>query len=1029
MVVTDCVGPMWYQAPIWDAIGGWGLFSPVVVVTMLPSRLWPRTALGSPEVTMRSHQPGAANRSLDVSLPWWWPEDGLPPSAMPVPVITLEADRVAAWASMVMGAGGVEVPGVFAAPPPDTTSARPADSPPLDAEERVRQFQVTVSRVAYRLAVFLSAALRGPWGLALARVVQEALLPDSGQVHLAEVVVGGLVRRVEPQAGNAEPMYEFADGVVNVLQRSLTGTEALRVLQVLGGYIESETGRSPGIAALLLDEAPPAEVSESFEALQAGATSLIQRMGLARATIAPGPATGGAGTDIAAEEAAPYAEAMAPRAAEPQTTSEEQTVLSSIETVTSRDSSGVLGAVLDLVAVLSGPSVDRTLLYGAGPTLGLLASAVKPVIDSALAQLADASLLTLSADGSAVASNQLVMRIVREQRAREGTLAAAGLSAVRLLQEMSGSLVPVSRHRGAVNNLIEQIDTVNENLAPFLTSADATGLMPALLSLRGLVLQWLIDPVYSPDQAIAYGQLLVRDCEQVLGADHPDTLTSRDHLGYGYLQAGRARESIPLFEETLAARLQALGAEHPDTLTSRDHLAFGYLQAGRVSEAIPLFEQTLAFRLQMLGAEHPDTLTSRDHLGYAYLQAGRVAEAIPQLEQTVDARVRVLGADHPDTLTSMDHLASALVNAGRLEQAIPLYERALADSERVLGSDHPTTLSIRRNLSAVQGTAHATDGVIFLSYRRDQSSFVARSVRAALAARFGPASVFMDETAVSPDQDWPREIQEAILRASVMLVLIGPYWLGARDPSGSRPLDDPGDWIRREVEAGLARPGLAVVPVLVDGARMPPGSALPASLSSLADRQAFVLTGVDFDQEIDALAERVGALRSLPGPSSPRPEPSGAAIFLSYRRDQSSFVARSMRAVLANRLGTASVFMDETALSPDQDWPREVQDAILRASVMLVIIGPYWLEARDPAGSRRLDDPGDWIRREVEAGLARPGLAVVPVLVDGATMPPGSALPASLRPLADRQAFVLAGVDLDQEIGALLGSIGKGQNS
>jgi TIR domain len=121
-----------------------------------------------------------------------------------------------------------------------------------------------------------------------------------------------------------------------------------------------------------------------------------------------------------------------------------------------------------------------------------------------------------------------------------------------------------------------------------------------------------------------------------------------------------------------------------------------------------------------------------------------------------------------------------------------------------------------------------TESAFFVSYRRDQSSFVARSLRSALAARFGDASVFMDVTAISPGQKWPREIQEAILGCRAMLVIIGPYWLAARDPgSGSRRLDDPEDWVRREVEAGLARPEAAVIPVLVDGATMPGDSDLP----------------------------------------------------------------------------------------------------------------------------------------------------------------------------------------------------------
>jgi pimeloyl-ACP methyl ester carboxylesterase len=257
---------------------------------MLPSRLWSRTALGSPEVIIRSYRPGMANQSLDVTLPWWWPDDDPPQSTMPVPVITLQADSVAAWARVVMGAGGVETPGVFATPPAGKTAATSRGSLP-DAGERVQRFRVTVSPIAYRLAVYLSAALRGKWELALARVVQEAMLPDSGQVHLAEVLVGGLVRQADPRIAGGEPLYEFVGGVASVLQRSLTGTEALQVLQALGGYVERETGRSPGIAAMLLGETPPADTSDQFGDVRAGAADLIRSMGLARAEGVPAPAT------------------------------------------------------------------------------------------------------------------------------------------------------------------------------------------------------------------------------------------------------------------------------------------------------------------------------------------------------------------------------------------------------------------------------------------------------------------------------------------------------------------------------------------------------------------------------------------------------------------------------------------------------------------------------------------------------------------------------------------------------------------
>jgi CHASE2 domain-containing sensor protein len=178
---------------------------------------------------------------------------------------------------------------------------------------------------------------------------------------------------------------------------------------------------------------------------------------------------------------------------------------------------------------------------------------------------------------------------------------------------------------------------------------------------------------------------------------------------------------------------------------------------------------------------------------------------------------------------------------------------------------------------------------------------------------------------------------------------------------------------------------------------------------------------------VDALMERRRRL-SLETVLQDFLRPAGNAFFISYRRDQSTFVARSLSSALASRFGESSVFMDLTGINPGQEWPQEIQEAILGCSAMLVIISPYWLASRDPAsGSRRLDDPEDWVRREVEAGLARPEVAVIPVLVDGATMPADSDLPVSLRALCTRNAFELTGADLDHEVDALVDGIRRGQ--
>ena len=200
-------------------------------------------------------------------------------------------------------------------------------------------------------------------------------------------------------------------------------------------------------------------------------------------------------------------------------------------------------------------------------------------------------------------------------------------------------------------------------------------------------------------RAIPLYEQTLADCARVLGEDHPDTLTSRNNLASAYRDAGDLGRAIPLYEQTLADRRRVLGEDHPDTLTSRNNLAYAYRDAGDLGRAIPLYEQTLADQRRVLGEDHPDTLTSRNNLAYAYRDAGDLGRAIPLYEQTLADRRRVLGEDHPDTLTSRNNLAYAYQAAGDLGRAIPLYEQTLADRRRVLGEDHPRTLTSRNNLA------------------------------------------------------------------------------------------------------------------------------------------------------------------------------------------------------------------------------------------------------------------------------------------------------------------------------------------
>ncbi len=141
-------------------------------------------------------------------------------------------------------------------------------------------------------------------------------------------------------------------------------------------------------------------------------------------------------------------------------------------------------------------------------------------------------------------------------------------------------------------------------------------------------------------------------------------------------------------------------------------------------------------------------------------------------------------------------------------------------------------------------------------------------------------------------------------------------------------------------------------------------------------------------------------------------------IFISYRRDDSAGHAGRLFDRLKDRLGAEHVFMDVTDLRPGQDFAVELEHAVAKADCLLAVIGPRWLDAVDASGRRRIDDPDDFVHREVGAALSK-GISVIPVLVHGATMPRADELPEALRSLARRQAIDLSDHRWDRDLAEL----------
>jgi hypothetical protein len=143
-------------------------------------------------------------------------------------------------------------------------------------------------------------------------------------------------------------------------------------------------------------------------------------------------------------------------------------------------------------------------------------------------------------------------------------------------------------------------------------------------------------------------------------------------------------------------------------------------------------------------------------------------------------------------------------------------------------------------------------GRIFISYRREETAYPAGWLYDRLADRFGGRQVFKDIDSIQLGDDFVEVITRAVGSCDVLLALIGQEWLTITDEQGRRRLDSPDDFVRLEIEAALARK-VRVIPILVDGARMPRADELPDSLTTLVRRQALELSPARFDFDTSRL--------------------------------------------------------------------------------------------------------------------------------------------------------------------------------
>ena len=300
----------------------------------------------------------------------------------------------------------------------------------------------------------------------------------------------------------------------------------------------------------------------------------------------------------------PVQESLVHRSGEPYPRGTAEAVLLSWQAVTGpqSDPDGWVARVLGVVAVLSATSVSRDILHALGGPQDDLR------VDRALEQARDACLVTWAQDPDTpvVVMHRLVARVIREHAHATGSLRDSVERALTGVMAIAPEEDHAWQDRERATHLPDHVKSILDATEPLWTTTTPTNDHLATRVIDAC--NWAVRHLTATadlTRATHLGTTTTTHAEQLLGPDHPDTLTSRNGLAGALRAAGNLERAIPLYEQTLTDRTRVLGPDHPSTLTSRNNLAGALESAGDLERAIPLYEQTLTDAERVLSVGHP----------------------------------------------------------------------------------------------------------------------------------------------------------------------------------------------------------------------------------------------------------------------------------------------------------------------------------------------------------------------------------------------------------------------------------------
>ncbi len=176
-------------------------------------------------------------------------------------------------------------------------------------------------------------------------------------------------------------------------------------------------------------------------------------------------------------------------------------------------------------------------------------------------------------------------------------------------------------------------------------------------------------------------------------------------------------------------------------------------------------------------------------------------------------------------------------------------------------------------------------GGVFISYRREDSAGFAGRIYDRLVSRLESGRVFFDVDNIEPGLDFVNVLADRVGDCDALVAIIGEKWLTSANDERERRIDDPHDFVRIEIEAALQR-DIRVIPVLINGARMPRSADLPDSLKPLVRRQTIEISHTRFDSDSERLTRAVQRALEHQAPFATSSEPATAAAPVAEQQKQ-----------------------------------------------------------------------------------------------------------------------------------------------